>query len=182
MNYVYSPNDIAVFLLKSDFSLSGEQSVLTHLWEEQKNIQKKYRLNKHTLVSAVQREITSYMLANDTDMDELDLIMRDINPNQTLLTTVQEHNCLVHFFKVIRLELLYVENKDFYKIKLRRLLKRFGYKRRSAAFIQDLTRTMSMLSLKPYLRGYVPCDLAKINIDDMVMIRLKRKAQTTDER
>jgi len=29
------------------------------------------------------------------------------------------------------------------------------------------------LSLTPYLKGYVPCEIASIDIDDMIMIRLK---------
>jgi len=68
---------------------------------------------------------------------------------------------------------MYVPNKDYSKIKLRRLLNVFGYKRRSAQLVDGIHRTLGALKLKTYLRGYTPCDVADIGIDRMVMIRLK---------
>ncbi|MCL2487102.1 MAG: hypothetical protein FWE80_00275 [Oscillospiraceae bacterium] len=49
-----------------------------------------------------------------------------------------------------------------------RLLKHFGYKRRSPVLVQQITAAMTALSLTPYLKGYKPCDVAAIDIDDMV--------------
>jgi hypothetical protein len=173
MNFVYTPNDIAVFLLKANFSFKEEQSVLKHLWNEQKHISKKYRNDLTVFIRAVRVKIDSYALTDS--LDELDLIMRDINPKHKSLTPAQEHDCILHFFMVVRLELLYIKSRDYFKIKLRRLLKRFNYKRRTQSFMQDLSRTMIKLSLRSYLRDYVPCNLSAISLDDMVMIRLKNK-------
>jgi hypothetical protein len=179
MNYIYTPNEIAVFLLKANFSLTEEQGVLNSLWEEKKHISKRYRQNKYSFVLAVQREINSY--SNLDRIDELDLIMRDVDPNYILQNPEQERDYILHFFIVIRLKLLYTKGKGFYKIKFRRLLKCFGYKRRSQTFVQNLTHTMAKLSLKPYLRGHVPCDLNLIDIDDMVIIRLKQTKKVIAE-
>ena len=115
----------------------------------------------------------AFIMPGDDDLDELDLIMRDIDPGYVLSNPNYERDVMLQFFKVVRLELLYMENRDYYKIKLRRLLKRFGYKRRSQALIHKIKYAMTLLSLTPYLRGNVPCDLALIGLDDMVMIRLK---------
>ena len=171
MNYFYTPNDIAVFLLKANFPLKFEQAILTNLWEEQNHIANKFKHDKFAFMRAVQLEIASYIFKNE--IDELDLILRDVEPNYVLLNPCYEHDIILRFFKIIQLELFYIPNKDYYKIKLRRLLKRFGYKRRSSSLIQHITQTLTVLSLTPYLRGYASCDIATIDIDTMVMIRLK---------
>lgn len=171
MNCIFTPDDIAIFLLKADFTLSDEQMVLYSLWEEQKQMTSKYRNDKFSFIREIRREMVSYKYKND--MHELDLIMRDIDPDYILLTPKDEHDFIFQFFKIIRLELLYIERKDCYKIKLRNLLKRFGYKRRSQSLIKNITHSLTLLSLTTYLRGYVSCDVQNIALDDMVMIRLK---------
>ena len=171
MNYIYTSNDIAVFLLKANFTLKYEQTILNHLWKEQNHIDHKYSQNKLLFLREIRFEMASYTFEND--FDELDLIMRDIDPDYVTLNMEREHDFIMQFFKVIRLELFYIQDKDYYKIKLRRLLKRFGYKRRSKSLIQHITQTLTVLSLTPYLRGYTSCDIAMIDIDAMVMIRLK---------
>ena len=114
MNYIYTPNDIAIFLLKTNFQLSYELIILSALWEEQKHISKKYRQDKSAFIRAVRLEMASYTIKDN--MEELDLIMRDVDPNYILLTPDDEHDFILRFFKVIRLELLYIKNKDHYKI------------------------------------------------------------------
>jgi hypothetical protein len=85
---------------------------------------------------------------------------------------VLNEQCIIEeYFKIIKLELAYGKGKDYRKIKLRRLLKVFGYKRRSVQLVDNIRRVLGALKLKTYLRDYVPCDIAKIGIDDMVMIR-----------
>ena len=173
MSFIYTPDDIAVFLLKANFPLRYEQTVLHNLWTEQTHIATKYRRDESTFRRDVRQAAASYALDGDSGLDELDLIMRDVDPNYTLLSPYDEHDVILRFFKVIRLELLYIEGRDYYKIKLRRLLKQFKYKRRSQTLVQNINHAMTLLSLSPYLRGHVPCDISSIDIDDMIMIRLK---------
>jgi len=171
MNYTYTPNDIAVFLRIANFPLSDEQLVLHDLWVEQEHIPEEYRLDEAAFRRKVRLEIAAYDLRDG--MDELDLIMRDVAPDYIQLNPTHAQNFILQYFKIIRLELLYIEGRAYCKIKLRRLLKSFGYKRRSLALIQSINHAMTLLSLTPYLKGYVPCDIASIAIDDMIMIRLK---------
>jgi len=106
------------------------------------------------------------------DLDELNLLMRDTEHSLCIDGTINKQGIIESYFKIIKLEFMYVPKKDYSKIKLRRLLKMFGYKRRSAQLVDSIKRTLGALKLKTYLRGYVPCDIAEIGIDDMVMIRL----------
>ena len=172
MNCVFTPDDIAIFLLKTDFTLSDEQMVLYSLWEEKRQMTPKDNHDKFAFIREIRREMTSYKYKED--MHELDLIMREIDPDYVLLSPKEEYDYIFKFFKVIRLELLYIMGKEYYKIKLRNLLKRFGYKRRSQSLINHITQSLTILSLTTYLRGHIPCDVKTIALDDMVMIRLKQ--------
>ena len=173
MSYIYTTNDIAVFLFAANLKLSDEQKVLSELWREQEHIDEKYCHNEFAFKREVTREMDLIMPGASEELDELDLIMRDVDPGYELFNSDFERDVILQFFKIIRLELLYIPNRDYYKIKLRRLLKYFRYKRRSQALVQNIKQSMDLLSLAPYLRGRVPCDVALIDIDDMVMIRLK---------
>jgi len=171
MNFTYTPNDIAVFLRIANFPLSDEQMVLHNLWTEQKHISKEYRLDEAAFRRKVRLEMTAYDLRDD--MDELDLIMRDVDPDYIQSNPTFAQDYVLQYFKIIRLELLYIEGRDYCKIKLRRLLKSFGYKRRSQALVENINHALTLLSLTPYLKGYVPCEIASIDIDNMIMIRIK---------
>lgn len=57
-------------------------------------------------------------------------------------------------------------------IKLRTLLKQYGYRRRSAKLLEHLEQCMAFYQLQPYLRGGIPCKLSEISIDEMVVFRL----------
>ncbi|WP_235829605.1 hypothetical protein [Clostridium nigeriense] len=77
------------------------------------------------------------------------------------------------FFRFIKLRLIYIENYNFIKIKLRTLLRNFGYKRRSENIVNNVKRTIKALRLESYLRDYQVCDINEIDIDDTIIIRLK---------
>ena len=86
---------------------------------------------------------------------------------------VYEQGVIESFFKLIKLQLTYTPNKVYRKIKLRTLLGRFGYERRSANLIFYIDEALKSLELVTYLRGHVPCNLAEIRLDDTVILRLK---------
>ena len=171
MSYIYTVNDIAFFLNFANFKLSDELFVLDELWAEQKHIDKRYWNNKALFKKDVWQELSIFTSRND--VDEIDSIMRDIDPEYILSSSEYEQNAILHFFKIVQLELLYIEGRKVIKIKLRKLLKYFGYKRRSQTLIENIVLTMNLLSLTPYLRGNVPCDIATADLDVMIMIRLK---------
>lgn len=85
----------------------------------------------------------------------------------------QDKNKLEAFFRFIKLRLTYTENCLFIRLKLRTLLRNFGYKRRSVSLVNDIKRSMKELKLEAYLRDYQPCDIADIDLDDVIIIRLK---------
>lgn len=173
MKYLYTPYDIAVFLLIANFTKSYERAVLHDIWENNKDsIPAKFRKSEVLFRRCVSFELSKFDGALD-DIDELNLLMRDTEQSFYIDGTINEQGIIESYFKIIKLELTYVAGRDYRKIKLRRLLKQFGYKRRSAQLVAGIQRTLNALALKTYLRDYIPCDIAEIDIDEMVMIRLK---------
>jgi hypothetical protein len=173
LNYTYTPNDIAVFLLKADFTLSDEQVILHDLWETGKHIARKYLRDEALFKWHIRAKLASYMHNKDGDLSELALIMRDVDPDFVLKNPEYAEDYILQYFKVIRLELMYINGRNYYKIKLRRLLRQFGYERRAQSIVQNINRALTLLSLEPFLRGYAPTDIMSAGLNDMIMIRLK---------
>ena len=69
------------------------------------------------------------------------------------------------YFKEVRFRLRFFSDCGYVRIKLRTLLKQYGYRRRSAKLLEHL----------PYLRGGIPCKLSEISIDEMVVFRLSEE-------
>lgn len=172
MKYLFTPQDIAVFALASDFTQSDERDVIRDIWENDKpSIPAKYRQDYPLFRRHINLELSKYDGAL-SDVDELNILMCDTEHAFYVDGSINEQGIIESYFKIIKLGLTYVEGKDYRKIKLRRLLRQFGYKRRSAQLVEYIQRTLVALGLKTYLKGYAPCNIAEIGIDDMVMIRL----------
>ena len=76
------------------------------------------------------------------------------------------------FFKSIRIRILYGYGNDYVRIKLRTLLKQYGYKRRSQLLLQHINRCMLFYHLGATLRGGVPCSIEDADLDQMLTFRV----------
>jgi len=166
--YKFTPRDIAAYLLKADLPRFRENEIIADLFQEHSDeIVYDYRsdfikLRRHVYEKMILLEM------NVEEYEETQLIMREFQIEKS----ESEPDYFGAYFKYIKLKLLYSGN-GYHRIKLRTLLKDFGYKRRSAALMESISRTMQALHLQAYLKQYEPCDLSEISIDQMVVIRLK---------
>lgn len=76
------------------------------------------------------------------------------------------------FFKMKRLQILYLDGQDFIRMKLRTLLKAYGYKRRSQELLKYFRECLMFYHMQTYLRGKEECDIGEISLDDMITIRV----------
>lgn len=166
--YKFTPQDIAVYLLVADLPRFREDEIIADLFQAYNNdIVYDYRndllkLRRHVYEKMILLEM------NDEEYEEAQLIMREFQIEKS-----ESHpDYFGAYFKYIKLKLLY-SGKGYHRIKLRTLLKDFGYKRRSAVLMESISRTMQALHLQAYLKQYEPCDLTEISIDQMVVIRIK---------
>ena len=68
--------------------------------------------------------------------------------------------------------ILYGYGNDYVRIKLRTLLKQYGYKRRSQLLLQHINRCMLFYHLGATLRGGVPCSIEDADLDQMLTFRV----------
>ena len=101
--------------------------------------------------------------------DEAALILMETE--HTSLYSEEESDCFDAYFKLIWLQLRY-SGIAYRKVKLRKLLRDFGYKRRSEKLTSRIQQAIDKLELKTYLRGYVPCSIDAISLEDVIVIRL----------
>ncbi len=76
------------------------------------------------------------------------------------------------FFMIMRLRILYTGNKDYVRMKLRTLLRHYGYKRRNAAINGHIRDCMMFYHIQPYLKNEHECFISEIGLDDMITFRV----------
>ena len=77
------------------------------------------------------------------------------------------------YLKRMRIVILYHGKQDYVRVKLRTLLRAYGYQRRSAKLMTFLKQGMERYGLVSFLRGNQRCDIEEIRLDDMISFRVK---------
>lgn len=171
MKYLYTPYDIAVFFISADFSLSDEKNLLSRL-SESADIPSKYRGNYPLLKKQVANEISNFDNTLDAEINALQILLKDVDRTFKINGIINEQGVIESYFKIIKLWLTFVEGCAFRKIKLRTLLKHFGYKRRSLQLVNEIESTLKALELKTFVRNHIACKISEADIDDMIIIRV----------
>lgn len=165
----FIPQDIAIYFCVSNFSRKRENEILHDLFENYNEvIVSDYRNNYLKFKQCVMNLLNLYEI-DDNTFNEAELIMCEVNSS---IYATAETDYFGAYFKLIRLQLMY-SGISYRKIKLRTLLRDFGYKRRTDSLINSMKRSINALELVTCLRNYESCDIRDIKLDDMVIIRLK---------
>lgn len=172
--YLYTSQDIALFLDYSDFKLLDEKIIKEDLWERRsKVLDPRHRGDKYKFI----KEVSKYREICDAEEYKNELVVinrifKEIGSNYEITKFEYDPNYIEAFFRFIKLRLTYTEGCSFVRLKLRTLLRNFGYKRRSEILVKDINRSMKSLDLQCYLKDYQVCDIAKVRLDDIIIIRL----------
>lgn len=170
MNIDCDIKDIAGFLLKKDYQISQERKIVKEIWKNKTDIPLKYKNNLELFLRDIHYEISKL----DMDMVEYDEIVQlyeefdlliDLDYNQT--------DDLDDFFKNIKLSLIYTQDKDFYQIKMRSLLKKLGYKKRTYKLNENIKKAIENQQLHTYNRRHIKCNISSLKLDDVLIIKLK---------
>ena len=76
------------------------------------------------------------------------------------------------YYKILRLRILY-GNEPYVRVKLRTLLAKYGYKRRSQQMVSGFEQCLDFYRLEASLRGGAPCAISDEPLDTMVIFRIK---------
>lgn len=77
------------------------------------------------------------------------------------------------FFKSMRIKLLYVKKGGYMRMKLKTLIYKYGYRRRSTNITSYLKNRLDYYQIGTYTRGKKECDIKNISIYDMITFRIK---------
>lgn len=159
--------DVAAYLINSNSTPQKSSEIIKDLFsnhleylvpEESENFQDFSKAVSHTMV---------INLIDENTLKELNAITDEVSGNHT---DVIEEPAQLFFFKQMKLQLLY-SGTGFVRMKLRSLLAKFGYKRRTAEFVSSVQEWLSHLEISVYLKGYAECSLAEMALDDMIIFR-----------
>ena len=168
--YKYIPQDFAVYFASEDFTHQEQNSILCNMFQNHNaEILFSYRSDFVKFKFAVYELLIKYD-SDERTLTEAELIMKEVRISKIIPEDAETYFIGV-YFKLIKLQLMY-SGKSYRKIKLRTLLHDFGYKRRTAVLLNEITNTLKSLSMYACLRNFAPCDIASVGINDMIIIRL----------
>jgi hypothetical protein len=170
----YSAIDIAFILQDLKLGCREESKILDSIWENEKAfLSKQYRDNKRKFLLDIYHW-KHYILDKDAIDEELDAIKKECECSDRILQIDQLSDDLSgfdNFFKSCRIKILY-GGSNYMRIKLRTLLKRYGYKRRSSLIVQYIKHSLLFYHLEVTLRGGETCDIETVGIDEMLIFRV----------
>lgn len=178
-NLYYSPFDLASIISSMNLGNKKESELINFVWEsEQQFIQPKYRADKKKFVLDIY--YWSDYLYNKADIDlEFPAVQNDLSASDFKILESQyisDFSNLDLFFKSLRIRILFNNQKGYIRIKLRTLLKQYGYFRRSAKLVDYINTCIDFYKLKPYLRSGIKCCIEDIGIDDMITFKAEAKS------
>ena len=171
----YSALDIAVIVSGMELGCREESRMLDRIWEGEKSfLDEPYRANQRKFILDAYHWL-QYLYDKPVIDSEFPAIQRDLASSDRSLQADQltsDFSDLDLFFKSIRIRILYGSGNDYVRIKLRTLLRQYGYKRRSQLLLQHINRCMLFYHLEATLRGGVPCSIESVDLDQMLTFRV----------
>ena len=170
VKYKLTPQDIADYMFYENITHKREIEILLDLFDNHNDmIIFNYRDNYLKLKQKVYTLLNIYEL-NDYEYSEAERILQETAGAKELYS-YDEEDCFGEYFKFIWLQLMY-SGITCRKMKLRNLLKDFGYKKRTYELTCNINHTLTALGLKTYLRRHAECNIFNVKLDDMIIIRL----------
>lgn len=174
--YFYTSLEIAVIVSGMDLDCREASAVLDRIWDgEQRYLCPLYD-NKRKFILEV-RYWMHYLYEKQLLDEEFSAIQTNLLHSNYSLRKDQfmsDYSNLDLFFKNTRIRILYGTGRHYVRIKLRTLLKQYGYKRRSKILVEQINDCLDYYQLKISLRGGVSCTIEDINLDDMIIFSIKQ--------
>ena len=172
----YTPLDVAAILSTWDLNCREELQIASGIWTyETEFLDPKYRFQRKEFLYAV-RYWGHYFYDKPSLDIEFPAVQKDLYAVGSRMDSEQltsDFSNLDLFFKNVRLKILFYQQQDYIRIKLRTLLARYGYKRRSPILIDHILTCLAFYHLSASLRGGEPCDIRTVPLDKMIVFRVE---------
>ncbi len=170
----YSAQDLAAIINSLRLGAKEEANLLEQIWQyDRAYLASEYRDNKRKLILDVY--YWGHYFQDKPAIDsEFPSICNDFAATGNLLKSddfMSDLSDLDLFFKSLRIKILFLGEQNYSRIKLRTLLKQYGYKRRSAKLMQYIRECLFFYHMQPYTSGN-ECNIDDISIDEMITFRV----------
>lgn len=171
----YSALDLAAILSGMELGSRAESELLDQIWQNERAfLAPEYRNDRRKLI--LDTMYWTHYFSDKPILDsEFPAIARDfehISGEFNKEAFFYDEYDLDLFFKSVRLRILYDGKKDYIRLKLRTLLRVYGYKRRSTQLVERINHCLYFYHIEAALRGGVPCRIDEIGIDEMLTLRV----------
>lgn len=171
---LYDVTTLARIIIERDMSITKQQNFLNDIWEYEKEyLFPFHKFNKKQFLLDVMHEI-NYWKNKDVYDNEIEAVNCDLEAigSECQYTEENEYDDLWSYFMELRLRMIFLDNQDFVRMKLRTLLRNHGYKRRTLKLNAYLKMCMYFYHIETYIRGGEHCDIEEIGLDDMITFRV----------
>lgn len=171
----YTALDIAAIVNSMEMGMKAEAKLLDQLWKFDRSLfLPKYYDNQRKLILDV-HYWTDYLHDKPIIDAEYPAIQKEflaIGSKMTMDVLINDFSDLDLFLKSLRIKILYLDGKGYSRVKLRSLLRQYGYKRRSKKLMQYIRECCDFYHIKTYLRGGIAFNVEMIGIDEMITFRV----------
>ncbi len=174
-NYLYSPYELALIFRYYAIDVVRIVEISENIYRydnafiqpEYRHNQKKFILDVMDKVNYLNNQAQFELEKADVDKDLSDFGLVNDNGNGDL-----EEKVFHLAFKELRIRILYINKQGYAKVKLRTLLFRLGYKKRSPVVINYIIDCLWFYHISVSLRDNTPCEIGKIGLDEMIVFRV----------
>lgn len=171
---LYDEKTLAKIIIERDMSAKQSRQFLSDIWEYDKEyLYLDYRFNKKKFMLDVMDEVNYW--ENKVVLDkEITAVNRDLEAigSECRYFSEDDYYDIRSYFMEMRLRIIFLDNQDYVRMKLRTLLHDHGYKRRTSGLNEYLKQCMYFYHIETYVRGGVVCDIEDITLDDMITFRV----------
>lgn len=172
---LYSALDVAAIISGMELGCRAENAMIDSIWEGEKQfLDPEYRMNQRKFILDVYYWL-QYFYEKPMIDQEFSAVQQDVMNSASILDEEQylsDFSDLDLFFKKIRIQILYGHGNDYVRVKLRTLLRQYGYQRRSPRLIQHINRCLYFYHLEITVRGGIPCFIEDVGLDQMLIFRV----------
>lgn len=169
--YKFTPLDFYNYILLYDLRFSEQNRIIEDFFQTHNSeLASAYRKD----LSLLRKEINNIKVCNtivEGELDEVAVILNELKVKYKFAPQKEDY-LFADYFKMVKLQLLY-SGITYKKVKLRTILTKFGYKKRTEHVRKDLVNAIKNLGLHPYLSKRAECEITKIPLDSIISFRLQ---------
>ena len=171
---LYDVTTLARIIREHNMSVKETYAFLCNVWEYDKEyLYLEYRFHKKQFLLNVMGEMDYQQ--NKVDYDkEIEAVNHDLEAIDSAYRyeSKDEFDNIRSYFMELRLRIVFIENKDYVRMKLRTLLHDHGYQKRTARLNAYLKQCMYFYHIETFVKGGEACDIEEISLDDMITFRV----------